>query len=102
MPAARYLPFIDAIQYTGSNGAAVLALIPGWPQDDAGISVILPTLVSETGGVATLRLVTPSDTYTVVLHTGDWVEIPPAGISLDAVQTYSAASFARRYILDPS
>lgn len=102
MPASRFVPFIQAIQYTGSNGAAVLALVPGWPQDDTGTSFIMPTLVSQAGGVATLGLVTPWESYTLVLHTGDWVQIPPTGGSLDAVLTYSSGDFTNRYIPDPS
>jgi hypothetical protein len=101
MPA-RFVPFIEAIQYTGTNGSVILGLIPGWPIDDAWTTFIYPTLVSETGGVAMLSLVTPWESYGLTLNTGDWVQIPPTGSSLDVVHTYLAADFPRRFIPDPS
>ena len=76
--AEQLMSFVSGVQYTGSNGAALVSEIPAQVRADYSIK-----LVSEAGGVLTLSYECPGLT-TIMAGTGDWVvwfNSPPSVIT---------------------
>ena len=82
------------VQYTGSNSAAIVALFTA-PN-------LVTTIVSETGGVLTLRIVSDGGPFngggdnTFKINNTDYVCDPDGG---GWVQTVTAAQFATEWIV---
>jgi len=65
--AEQLIPYTSGTQYTGSNGAAILAEIPAQQRTDYNIHI-----VSESGGTLVLSFDDAGPT-TCTAATGDWV-----------------------------
>ena len=65
--AEQLIQFVSGVQYTGSNGAAILAAIPAQQRADYNIS-----LLSEGGGTLVVGFEDAGPTSTT-LQVGDWL-----------------------------
>lgn len=93
MPTSRYTAFVDAIQYTGSNSAEVLASIPDYPYD--ATTIVSPYIASESGGVLVIELDAPiTGIIQITMNTNDWATLPSPtqGSSLMGVTVWDQAN----------
>jgi hypothetical protein len=66
--AEQLIPFVNGVQYTGSNGTAILAEIPAQAVSDYGISI-----ASESGGTLVMEYYPDGGLSSLIVETGDWV-----------------------------
>lgn len=90
MPLSRWVPYVSAIQYSGSNSAEILGLIPNGFR--GGYAPAPAYIVSESGGTVTFRQDVPEMGSAVVsLVTGDWIQIVPGDAGLAGCTPRNAA-----------
>jgi hypothetical protein len=65
--AEQLIPFVNGVQYTGSNGTAILAEIPAQQVSDYNVYI-----VSESGGTLVLGYEDAGPNFQTA-ETGDWV-----------------------------
>lgn len=87
MAIVKFLPFISAIQYNGTNSAEILGYVADYVPDTGPTRVAF--ILSEGGGSVSFRqTVRDNNIVTITMDVGDWMKMDVTG--WDDLENFSA------------